>query len=491
MKGKRILVGLTLSIYMITAGAQQGKKQSFEEYRKEVLTHYDIHRNSVLDEYSDYLKGVWKSFQSFKGEISTVAPKPEWMPQVDFSWKSVSPVIWQPDVAPAADAVSLDDTVVPLKSFSHLPLNKRKVYIFYDLEIELPQLEKAEVLGSCSPSDVASYWKRLQEKHFGAKWMSEVQSITSIYGFNDWLKIDFVRYCVIQDFGETTVETRMALIHFLLVHLGYNVRLGITDAKQFVLLIPFNQMVYGCPFIKINGEKYYIYFDLQKGQKEETPIVSTCEIPENINNGRVVDLIFRNPVALPVNETKEFSITDGRLTIDGTVSETLMKMLCDYPQMPVVCYAKSILQPEMRSRIVGQLKLQVSDMNELDAVNAILRFVQYGFQYATDRQQFGYEKPFFMEELLYYPQCDCEDRAVFYAYLLRHVLGLDCHLIKFPGHECVAVKLSHPVGGSGYMYKGAYYSISDPTYMGATTGMCMPDYLHEQPIVECWLGNNP
>ena len=41
------------------------------------------------------------------------------------------------------------------------------------------------------------------------------------------------------------------------------------------------------------------------------------------------------------------------------------------------------------------------------------------------------------------------------------------------------------------IYKGAYYSISDPTYVGAMTGMCMPDYLHEKPVIECWLGNNP
>lgn len=490
MKEKRILVGLALSVYMITADAQQ-EKQSFDEYRREVQEHYNTHRKAILDGYSDYLKGVWKAYQSFRGEISDTAPKPERLPVAGSSQESAPPVVWQPNVAPTADTVSLGNAVVPLKSFSNLLADKKKVYTFYDLEIELPQIEREEGLASSSPSDIASYWKRLQEKHIGFKWMSEMKSTTSIYGFNDWLNIDFVRYCVDQDFATVTVETRMVLVHFLLVHLGYDVRLGITDTKQLVLLIPFSQMVYGCTFIKLNDKRYYIYYDLQKGQKEEVPIVSTCEMPATINSGRTVDLIFRNPIALPVNKVKEFRITDGKLTIDGIVSETLMRMLSDYPQMPVVCYAKSVLQPELRNRIVGQLKLHVSDMNELDAVNAILRFVQYGFQYATDRQQFGYEKPFFMEELLYYPQCDCEDRAVFYAYLLRHVLGLDCHLMKFPGHECVAVKLSQPVEGSGYMYKGAYYSISDPTYMGATTGMCMPDYLHEQPIIECWLGNNP
>ena len=70
-------------------------------------------------------------------------------------------------------------------------------------------------------------------------------------------------------------------------------------------------------------------------------------------------------------------------------------------------------------------------------------------------------------------------------------MNLDCHLVKYPGHECVAVRLTCPIEGSGYIYKGAYYSISDPTYVGAMTGMCMPDYLHEKPVIECWLGNNP
>lgn len=484
MKGKRILLGLALSFYWVTAGAQQ-EKMSFDEYRKSVLEHYNAHRNDILDGYSEYLNSIWKAYQSFRGEVANRLPKPERQPIADLSKKSATPVVWQPDVAIPEHTTRSKDTVVPLKSFSNLSVATKEIYTFYDLRVELSQIESIEELTSYTSKNIAFYWKNLQDKHVASNWISDMKAITSAYGFNDWLKIDFVRHCVNQRFSELTAGSRLVLTHFILVHLGYNIRLGITDADRIVLLIPFSQMVYGRMFIKLHDKRYYIYYDGWQ-EEEQAPVVSTYEIPGTVNNSKDVDLIFRNPLDLPVNESKGFCISDGRLTVKGAVSVTLMNMLSHYPQMPVFCYAMSNLQSELRSRVVEQIKRQVRGMNELDAVNAILRFVQYGFQYATDWQQFGYEKPFFMEELLYYPHCDCEDRAVFYAYLLRYVMGLDCHLIKFPGHECVAVKLSQPIEGSGYWYKGHYYSISDPTYIGASTGMCMPDYLREQPIIECW-----
>lgn len=154
--------------------------------------------------------------------------------------------------------------------------------------------------------------------------------------------------------------------------------------------------------------------------------------------------------------------------------------------MPIPCYARSILFPDVRQEIVSQLKDQLKDLELQIAVDKLLHFVQYAFPYATDDEQHGFEKPYFFEELLYYPKCDCEDRSVFYAYLLREVLGVENHLIHFPGHECVAVCLGRTLHGDGYMYKGKQFYISDPTYMGASTGMCMPDYRSTNPQVEEW-----
>ncbi len=65
---------------------------------------------------------------------------------------------------------------------------------------------------------------------------------------------------------------------------------------------------------------------------------------------------------------------------------------------------------------------------------------------------------------LHYPKNDCEDRAIFYAYLVHEILGLDVHLIQFPGHECTAVAFHEPVeNGTSYEYKGKKFYICDLT----------------------------
>ena len=126
--------------------------------------------------------------------------------------------------------------------------------------------------------------------------------------------------------------------------------------------------------------------------------------------------------------------------------------------------------------MVKQIRAQVQDLGEQDAANRILRFIQKGFPYATDDEQFNREKYFYFEETsLLSAKNDCEDRAIFYAYLVHEILGLDVHLIQFPGHECTAVAFNKPVeNGTSYEYKGKNYYICDPTYIGARIGRCMP-----------------
>ena len=172
------------------------------------------------------------------------------------------------------------------------------------------------------------------------------------------------------------------------------------------------------------------------------------------------------------------------LTIKGTLNANVVEMLHYYPQMSVDCYAKSVIDTELRKDVIRQLKLQLQTIFTNIAIDTILQFVQYAFQYATDGEQHGFEKPYFFEEILYYPQCDCEDRSVFYSYLLWEVLNVENHLIEYPGHECVAVYLEKPIEGHGYRYNNKTFYISDPTYIGATTGMCMPDFINNKPKIE-------
>jgi hypothetical protein len=146
----------------------------------------------------------------------------------------------------------------------------------------------------------------------------------------------------------------------------------------------------------------------------------------------------------------------------------------------------SNLCPSLRKSVLEQLKPHITGMSTAAAANRLLHFVQYAFAYATDGEQHGYEKAYFFEENFFYPKNDCEDRAIFYAYLVHNLLGLDVHLIQFPGHECTAVNFNENVEGTGYLYDGKPFVICDPTYIGASIGQCMPDYRNTKPKVEQW-----
>ena len=164
-----------------------------------------------------------------------------------------------------------------------------------------------------------------------------------------------------------------------------------------------------------------------------------------------------------------------------------MEMLRHYPQMDVPEYARSSIDAKLRKEILTQIGTQIKGLSQKDAANRLIHFVQYAFDYATDGEQHGYEKAYFIEENFYYPKNDCEDRAIFYAYLVRNLLGLDVHLVEYPGHECTAVSFTDPsIIGDNYIYEGKRFTICDPTYIGAHIGMCMPDYKNTKPKVELW-----
>ena len=56
---------------------------------------------------------------------------------------------------------------------------------------------------------------------------------------------------------------------------------------------------------------------------------------------------------------------------------------------------------------------------------------------------------------------------------------------RYPGHECTAIICSDLIG-DGFQLNNTNYYITDPTYIGADAGMCMPQYRDVPPIVELW-----
>ncbi len=169
----------------------------------------------------------------------------------------------------------------------------------------------------------------------------------------------------------------------------------------------------------------------------------------------------------------------------GTLNENIMPIVYKYPQMDTEGFAVSVLDKDLRDNLVNQLKNQLADKDKLTATNELLRFMQFGFDYATDDEFHGFEKPYFLEENLYYPKNDCEDRAIFYTYMLWNALGVENQLLAFPGHESASVTIpGASVSGTSYNHEGKTYYISDPTYVGSTTGQCMRQFETTPPTID-------
>ena len=131
------------------------------------------------------------------------------------------------------------------------------------------------------------------------------------------------------------------------------------------------------------------------------------------------------------------------------------------------------LHEDVREQVMPLLAKSVRDRDEREAVSRLLNLVQTGFEYEYDEKVWGHDRPFFAEETLYYPFCDCEDRAILLSRLVRDLLGLRTLLVFYPGHLAMAVAFNEKVEGDYIVCQGLRFVVCDPTYIGAPVGATM------------------
>lgn len=487
---KSLILTASLALMTLTTNAQKqaerpNPRQSFKEFRKGLHDDYNSFRKGILDRYDKFLDGVWVEYEENPGEEADSKPKPRKLPLADDYRPSGHPV---PVVTlPAAPSVDVAAPVRPqLPALPEIPAQKGRgdfEFGFYEMPVSMPDTDVKIAMRLNSQSDYAAQWRQLAKDPEAQVLMREVERKSAEMGLNDYLKYELASSYIDARYAGADASSRTSLKHFILANLGYGVRLGINGHGRALLLIPCSQPVYARMFIRIDDKKFYVF-----GTDDNDPAVtanatiSTCQLPKNSDPGISMDLRI-NGLNLPyVPHRYDLSFKDLRIT--GEVNASIFPVLYRYPQMPTADFARSSVCQDVRDHIVSQLKTQLEGKDERQAVDELLQFVQGAFEYATDDEFHGFEKPYFFEETLFYPKCDCEDRAIFYTYLLWNVLGVENHLINYPGHESASVRLSSPIKGDAYEFNGSTFYISDPTFIGARTGMCMPNYINDAPGID-------
>ena len=447
----------------------------FEKFREKRQKEFNEYRAKINKEYAEFMRKSWKRIDGNKGmeqpierekppvTIPDNTPKPIEDRPLPFD-DIVTPPLPQPQptpIKPIEDLPSIDDKYVDVSDFgvsAHIVFNDNERFR----------------LKSISPCDIADMWVELSDRKYN-KTISSCLKMRDDYQLCDWayLKmLDKICQACLGNGNESTL-----LMAFIYCQSGYKMRLACSDSRLYMLFASRHSIYNFCTF-RIDGERFYPY---------DCKDYSLCIFDHIFPNEKPLSLIIDKPMRLAGNDSELRKLTSSKyptFTTTTKVNKNVIDFYNDYPRSMLdqnivsiwAIYANAPFSQEVQAAYYPQLRQLISGLDNEEAVQRILNYVQTSFVYGYDDDVWGHDRAFFPEETLYYPYCDCEDRAIFMSRLVRDLLGLKVILIYYPRHLALAVCFpNNSVKGDCIMLNGEKYLVADPTYIGASLGMTMPN----------------
>lgn len=490
-------------------GKAQNDKESYEAYKKRMQEEYSNYKRQKKDEYEafrrkaneDYaafLKQRWEDMQAFKGIPAPKEPKPprpviapvskiptsDPIPAVPMPLPAVPPPVVLPDIP---------DVDVPQKKTLRTSLFYG-VNLSFDYNAEVEQLKVDNV----ERGGLGEAWLFLSKRETDALVHDCIETSRRL-NLPDWGFLTLVRTVAVELVGKKTgggggtLASRLAarendealmLEAYILSQAGYMTRFAkYSESGELKLTVCFGETICENTYFEIEGRKYYVI----SGEDGRYKIVGG-----DFDGAKPMSIAMTSLPKLPgggASTQRQYNTKRyPQPHYSGmNLSRSLLDFFSDYPRSEVshwTLYSFASLSDGVKNAIYPDLRRAIDGKGKAEAADILIDFVQQAFQYATDRDQFGYERPLFGDETFYYPYSDCEDRAILYSILVRELLGLDVLLLHFPGHMGTAVRFPGNVEGDYLVFEGQKYIICDPTYIGARIGMCMPQYKKEGVEIE-------
>jgi hypothetical protein len=470
-----------------------GKAQQEDEYTKWLKQQQSDYKKFVDAhdrDFAEFLKKEWRGMQLMRGEVPDSTPKPQRLPvfipkpkpAADSTAKQV--VVAVPRMLPAPAPPSLP----PAPSIDESPGLLKVSFIFFDAPIELRYNKALCVPFDRAPDNesISAYWNAANPA-LAVDVLKQLQFERVRLKLNDWGYILLINAVGKQLFG-TADNARTLFVWKMLVRSEFDARVGYTDGRVY-LLLPAKTRLFGVPFFSFAaGEGRYYAVRFEATEKVPTGQIFAYE-GRYAPTSRSVDFSMDESPLLTqegVRRKLTFTHMEKKISLDVAVNDGIVRFLRDYPQTEFPVYFRAAPSPEASKSLVQGLRPMIEGKTEIEAVNLLLHFTQTAFGYKTDQENFGWEKPLFPDETLFYPYSDCEDRAILFAYLVRTLTGLDVVGLDYPAHIATAVRFHKPVAGDAVTYNNSRYLICDPTYMNADIGMGMPNFKNVQPSVIAW-----
>lgn len=458
-------------------------RNDFDVYRKKSIRDFDNFRDKANADFAEYMLKDWKNFQAFKGIPAPKAPDPVTPPmKKDPQEKPEDHLVPQGKIEPLPEPQKQPLPVEPIP-VNPTPEQTSLKFKFFNSSYSVVWNDSLKfTINSLSGENLANTWKALAGKSYN-EFLSDCINLRSKLSLCDWAYVELLQQITEQIYGSSKTNEAVFLQMYVLSQTGYKVRIAQADKSQLILLVCTDFEMYNRMYMEIGDVKFYMVNSdakqlqvLNEGFPKEQPVSLRIEPEPQINRAETEERLFASE-RFPVESVKT------------GVNKSLIDFYNSYPHCNWKVYANTPLSSTVKNNLYPSLKYAIKGKSETEAANMLINFVQTAFRYKTDEEQFGYERPFFPEEVFYYPYSDCEDRAFLYTILVRDLLHLKVVLLHYPNHLATAVHFDENVKGDYLMVNNEKFLVCDPTYIGASIGDAMPQFKNvAAEVVELSLG---
>lgn len=428
-----------------------------------------MYRRKANEKYSQYLERAW-----VKRTIEKPKPEPEKEPDIP-------PVVLSdieidiPEDVPIDVEINIPELAVepiPIAPIPYKPKPKEKslTFTYYGTQDRVRfDIEKKVCLRGFDEKAVSRFWKDLSGEVYDNV-VADCQDIRAKRDLCDW-----AFFKMTEKVAQTLYNSGNEQVVFhawLLSQSGFRIRLG-QENGNIHLLLGTSSIIFGKPYWSTSDG----IFTLIDDDCSTTMYLMDAKFPKTyplrmrMSAGNYLD---KNSASGRELKSNKYPATNATVTCDNNI----MAFLNDIPVSAIegsndtdfLKYADMVISDGARHDLLTVLFDQVVGKTESETANIILNFVQTAFEYKTDGEVWGRERPFFPEETIYYPFSDCEDRAILFCNLVREVLRLDVAFVSHPGHLATAVHFNEDIPGDYFTVNGKRYLVCDPTYINAPIG---------------------
>lgn len=450
--------------------------KEFKEFLNEQQRRMEEFRNRQNAEFAEFMKKAWEPFITQPAIPAPRVPEP------------IKPVVKEPEtkLSPLPEPLPVENVIIPeepqitpepfVSPIIEEPIEPVGLFLdYYGTICTVPLTEDLSYdLDGVREKNVARVWELLSQDRYlpviksCLYWRDELR-------LSDWGYFKFLEKMTCSFFGTGKRNEARVMQMFILTQSGYQVRIGRSGETLF-LLLPFDAVIYEYSYLLLDGIKFYI---MDKQIKNDIFVLD-----HNYPNTKPLSIQILQEPKLAMRKSMTRSFSSKRYPQLSVEIYTNLNLIDFYNDCPLNSqwnwHVQASLSQSVKEQLLPTLHKCTDGKPEVAIANILLDFVQTAFDYKTDDAQFGYERPLYADETLYYPYCDCEDRSILYTILMRELGLSDIVLLHYSDHIATAVHFNEDVRGDYLMLDGKKYFVCDPTYINSSVGDAMPKYRNEK-----------